>query len=175
MVSYMDIAGYSLILIAFVVGIGRLYDFAGLAVNGWFSRVLKRRTTGIIFLAIPTIMSYPYVLSILSKNIPLVLITELLLVVFGVGAMHAFAPVLASEQFPTKYRYSGSGLAYEISAMIGGMFTPAILSELIGKDVATKYYYIPAFYVIYFVVGLFGILLLKETKDIDLEALDAKA
>jgi len=175
MVSYMDIAGYSLVLIAFVVGIGRLYDFAGLAVNGWFSRVFKRRTTGIIFLAIPTVMSYPYVLSILSKNIPLVLITELLLVVFGVGAMHAFAPVLASEQFPTKYRYSGSGLAYEISAMIGGMFTPAILSELIGKDVATRYYYIPAFYVIYFVIGLFGILLLKETKDISLEALDAKA
>ena len=175
MVSYMDIAGYSLVLIAVVVGVGRLYDFAGLAVNGWFSRVLKRRTTGIIFLAIPTIMSYPYVLAILSKNIPLVLITELLLVVFGVGAMHAFAPVLASEQFPTKYRYSGSGLAYEISALLGGMFTPAILSELIGKDVAGKFYYIPAFYVIYFVVGAVGILLLKETKDIDLEALDAKA
>jgi MFS family permease len=173
MVSYMEIAGYSLVLIAFIVGIGRLYDFAGLAVNGWFSRVFKRRMTGIIFLAVPTIFSYPYVLSILDKNIPMVLITELVLVVFGVGAMHAFAPVLASEQFPTKYRYSGTGLAYELSAVIGGMFTPAILSGLIGNDVTTKYYYIPAFYVLYFAVGLTGILLLKETKDIDLEALDA--
>ena len=96
------------------------------------------------------------------------------MVLFGIGAMHAYAPVLASEQFPTKFRYSGGGIAYNLSAVIGGMFTPALLSELIGKDVVTKFYYIPLFYFIYFIVAVIAILKMKETKDIDLDAIDTQ-
>ena len=33
------------------------------------------------------------------------MISELFLALFSVGLMHAFAPVLASENFPTRYRY----------------------------------------------------------------------
>ncbi len=88
--------------------------------------------------------------------------------------MHAFAPVIASENFPTKYRYSGSGIAYQLSAIIGGMFTPSILTALIGKDVLTKWFYVPLFYFIYFVIAAVALIFLKETKDVKLADLDQK-
>ena len=174
MVSYMKIAGYSLVLIAIVLAVGRVYDFGGLFVNGWMANLMKRKTLGILFLAISTAFSYPFVIAILEKNLFLVFLTEFFMVLFGIGAMHAYAPVLASEQFPTKFRYSGGGIAYNLSAVIGGMFTPALLSELIGKDVVTKFYYIPLFYFIYFIVAVIAILKMKETKDIDLDAIDTQ-
>lgn len=175
MISFMRNYGYSLLLIAGILAVGRVFDFAGVFVNGWFSRIFSRKVTGIIYISVTTAFSYPFVLAILSRNLALIVVSELGLVLFGVGAMHAFAPVIASEQFPTKYRYSGSGIAYELSSVIGGMFTPALLSDLIGKDVVHKFYYVPMMYAVYFVVAAIAIVLMRETRDVDLEQLDRVA
>jgi MHS family shikimate/dehydroshikimate transporter-like MFS transporter len=172
MVDYMSKAGYELSLISFIVLTGRIFDFAGVFMNGWLSQVTKRKLAGYLTVSITTLLSYPYVLSILSKNIPLVLVTQSLIVFLGVGTLHALAPVLTSEQFPTKYRYSGSGIAYELSSVIGGMFTPSILAYLIGSNVSSNYFYIPLLYLIYGLIAIISVSLLRETKGLKLEELD---
>mgnify|MGYP001772511345 CR=1 FL=1 len=174
MVTFMKFLAYPIALISLIVIVGRVYDLSGVFLNAVFTKHLSRRIAGYIMLAITAIFSYLFTYSIIIRNFPLIFISELFLVLFGVGLMHAFAPVLASENFPTKYRYSGSGIAYQLSAVIGGMFTPSILTSLIGKDVLTKWFYVPLFYFIYFVIAAIALALLKETKDIKLAELDQK-
>jgi len=172
MVTFMKFLSYPIILITLIIVIGRIYDFAGVFLNAYFGKRFKRKTAGYIMLAITAAASWLFTWAIVIRNIPLVIIGELFLVLFGVGLMHAFAPVLASENFPTAYRYSGAGIAYQLSAVIGGMFTPSILTALIGKAVMTKWFYVPIFYLIYFVIAAIGLALLRETKGMPLESLD---
>ena len=172
MVTFMKFLYYPIILITSIIVIGRIFDFTGVFLNAYFGKRFKRKTAGYIMLAISAAASWLFTWALLIRNIPLIIIGELFLVLFGVGLMHAFAPVLASENFPTVYRYSGAGIAYQLSAVIGGMFTPSILTALIGKAVMTKWFYVPIFYLIYFVIGVIALLLLRETKGIPLESLD---
>ena len=172
MVTFMKFLAYPVVLISLIIIVGRIYDLAGVFVNAVVSKYFTRRIAGFIMIAVTTAFSYVFTYSLVIKNLPLVFISELFLVLFGVGLMHAFAPVLASENFPTRYRYSGSGIAYQLSAVIGGMFTPALLTALIGKEVMTKWFYVPLFYFIYFIIAAIALALLRETKDIALTKLD---
>ena len=172
MVTFMKFLAYPITLISLIIIVGRIYDLAGVFVNAVVSKYFTRRIAGFIMIAITTVFSYVFTYSLVIKNLPLVFISELFLVLFGVGLMHAFAPVLASENFPTRYRYSGSGIAYQLSAVIGGMFTPALLTALIGKEVMTKWFYVPLFYFIYFIIAAIALALLRETKGIALAKLD---
>ncbi len=171
-VRLMNQLGYSTIIITLTLVVGRVFDFLGVPINGFLARFMRRRTEAIITILITTALSYPYVLALLSRNLAFVLLMQALIVLWGVGILHAFAPTWASEQFPTKYRYSGPGIAYETAAFIGGAFTPAILESLIRNQVERALYIIPGFYAIYAVIAIIAALLLRETKDINLEMLD---
>jgi MFS family permease len=172
MVTFMKFLGYPIALTTMIVVIGRLFDLGGVFLNAYFGKYFTRKAAGYLMLAITAAFSWLFTWAIVIKNIPLVIFSEFFVVLFGVGLMHAFAPVLASENFPTAYRYSGAGLAYETSTIIGAMFTPSILTVLIGKAVTTKWFYVPTFYLIYFAIAAIGLALLRETKGILLESLD---
>jgi MFS transporter, MHS family, shikimate and dehydroshikimate transport protein len=90
----------------------------------------------------------------------------------GIGLLHGLAPILTSESFPTKYRYSGTGISYSLSAILGGMVAPSLLAGLIGEDVAEKWYFVPVIYGIYCVVAVVSLGFIRETRDIALEDLD---
>jgi len=172
MVTFMKFLGYPIALTTMIIVIGRLFDLGGVFLNAYFGKYFTRKAAGYLMLAITAAFSWLFTWAIVIKNIPLVIFIESFVVLFGVGLMHAFAPVLASENFPTVYRYSGAGLAYETSTIIGAMFTPSILTALIGKAVTTKWFYVPIFYLIYFVIAAIGLALLRETKGMPLESLD---
>mgnify|MGYP001626413690 CR=1 FL=1 len=172
MVTFMKFSGYPIALISLIIIIGRLYDLSGVFVNGVFAKYFKRKVAGFMMLAITTISAYFFTMSVVSRNLIGVFVWEFSMVLFGVGLMHAFAPVLAAENFPTKYRYSGPGIAYQLSAVIGGMFTPSILTSLVGKAVTERWFYVPMFYLIYFIIAAIALLLLRETKDLSLAELD---
>jgi hypothetical protein len=38
---------------------------------------------------------------------------------------------IASESFPTRFRYSGSGIAYSLSAILGGMIAPVLTGFIV--------------------------------------------
>lgn len=88
-----------------------------------------------IAFGLTTLLSYPFVLAVLSKRIWLVMALQIPLSFFGIGVLHGLAPIVASESFPTKFRYSCAGVAYNLSGVLGGMIAPALLAGLTGQDV----------------------------------------
>ena len=100
-------------------------------------------------------------------------ILECLIVLFGMGLLHGLVPILTSETFPTKFRYSGAGISYGLSGILAGMIAPPLLARLIGQDVVHHWHYLPAIYAIYGIAAMFALLFIRETRNIKLEDLDA--
>ncbi len=78
----------------------------------------------------------------------------------------AFGPVgaLLPELFSTKVRYSGSGIAYNLAAIVGAAFTPTIatwLAENWGIRSVGLYLAVMA------IACLVSLLTIKETKTVD--------
>lgn len=171
-ISFMGSAGIPLALTATIILVARVGDILGIFVSGPFANFFKRKGVAYGAILLTTALSYPYVMSILAKNVPLTMFFQFLVTLFGVGLLHGLAPVLTSESFPTKFRYSGAGISYNLSAVLGGMLAPSILAGMIGKDAIGNWYYIPAIYVIYAVVAIVALMFVRETRDVNLDVLD---
>ncbi|UUV93755.1 MHS family MFS transporter [Limosilactobacillus fermentum] len=78
----------------------------------------------------------------------------------------AFGPLGAvlPELFPTKVRYSGSGIAYNLAAIIGAAFAPTIATWL-----ATNWgiHSVGLYLALMAVLCVFSLLTMKETRDVD--------
>jgi MHS family shikimate/dehydroshikimate transporter-like MFS transporter len=171
-ISFMTSAGIPLATSAIIIFISRIGDLAGVAICGPLADLFKRKTVAYVAIVVTTVLSVPFVLAILNKQIWLVMFLQFLITFFGIGLLHGLAPILTSESFPTKYRYSGTGISYSLSAIMGGMIAPSLLAGLIGPDVVGKWYYVPVIYAIYCVVAVVSLLFIRETRDIALEELD---
>lgn len=173
MISFMKSAGIPLATIAITVFVARIGDVIGVVASGPMADAVKRRQVAYLAVAVTTLLSYPYVLAILHKQVALVMALQFLITLAGVGLLHGLAPILTAESFPTRYRYSGTGIAYSLSAIFGGMIAPSLLAGLIGRNVAEKWYFIPVIYAIYAVVAAVALLFIRETRDLPLDELDA--
>jgi MFS family permease len=171
-ISFMNSAGIPLTTTATMLVIGRVGDAFGVVISGPLANLLKRRGLAAFAMAITTVLSYPFVLAILDKHLVAIALLQFLLTFLGVGILHGLGPILMSESFPTKFRYSGAGIAFNLSAIFGGMAAPSILAAFIGSDVAAKWYYVTIIYVLYCLVGVLALSFVRETRDVDLEALD---
>ena len=78
------------------------------------------------------------------------------------GPCGAYLP----ELFPANVRYSGSGLAYNLSSILGGAFAPTIATALVlSFGIQGVGWYLLAMSVVAFV----ALLLIKESKDMQFE------
>ncbi len=75
----------------------------------------------------------------------------------------------------TKFRYSGTGISYSVSAILGGMIAPSVLAGLIGQDALRNWHYVPLVYGIYCVVAMVALAFIRETRDLRMEELDQQA
>src|SRR5262249_37528334 len=82
------------------------------------------------------------------------------------------APILSSESFPTRFRYSGTGISYNLCQIYGGMLAPSVLALLIGQDAFHRWYYVPIMYAIYCTAAMVALLFVRETRDVSLRDLD---
>jgi MFS family permease len=172
-ISFMDFAGIPLATTATLLLIARFGDVLGVVLSGPCADLLRRKGVAYMAIGLTTILSYPFVLAILARNITLIATLQLLITFFGIGLLHGLAPILTSEAFPTKFRYSGTGISYSLSAMFGGMIAPSLLAGLIGRDVAQKWFYVPIVYAVYCGVAVFALAFIRETRDLDFEELDS--
>ncbi len=174
-ISFMKFAGIPLATTATILLLSRIFDALGVIVSGPLADLLKRKTVAYAAIAVTTLLSYPFVLAILGKRILLIMVLQFLMTFFGIGLLHGLAPILSSESFPTKFRYSGTGISYSLSAILGGMIAPSLLAGLIGQDVLHKWYYVPVVYGVYCVAAVLSLLFVHETRDVTLEDLDRDA
>ncbi len=174
MISFMHFAQIPLATIAIIIFLSRIADVAGVVLSGPLADLCKRKVVAYLALGVTTILSYPFVLAILRKHILQVGILQFLIVLLGMGVMHGLTPILTSETFPTKFRYSGSGISFGLGGVLGGMIAPSLLAKLIGADVLHKWYFVPIVYGIYCGAAMLALLFIRETRDVRLEDLDFK-
>jgi MFS family permease len=173
-ISFMKFAGIPLATTATILLVARVGDILGVIFSGPCADLLKRRTVAYITIGLTTLLSYPFVLAILGRRILMVGVLQFLITFFGIGLLHGLAPILTSESFPTKFRYSGAGISYSLSAIFGGMIAPSVLAGLIGQDVRHKWYFVPVIYAVYCVVAMVALLFIRETRDVSLEEMDGE-
>jgi MFS transporter, MHS family, shikimate and dehydroshikimate transport protein len=171
-ISFMRFAGIPLATTAAIMIVGRVGSLLGVFASGPIADFCKRRVAAYLAIGLTTLLSYPLVLAILNKRIGLVTVLEILVHLFGVGVLLGLAPILACESFPTKFRYSGTGISFNLAGVLGGMIAPPLVAGLIGQDVFHKWYYIPIVYGIYCAVAMIALLFIGETRDLKLEDLD---
>jgi MFS transporter, MHS family, shikimate and dehydroshikimate transport protein len=171
-ISFMRFAGIPLATIAMVLMVSRVADIAGVLVSGPFADRYRRKKVTYVAVGLTTLLSCPFTLAILSRRIWLVLTFQLLVSFFGIGLLHGLAPILAAENFPTKFRYSGAGISYALAGIVGGMTAPSLLAGLIGEDVRERWHFVPLLYGVYCVLAMVALLFIRETRDISLSELD---
>jgi MFS family permease len=172
LVSFMRFAGIPLATTAAIMIVGRVGSLLGILASGPTADLCKRRVTAYIAIGLTTLLSYPLALAVLNKRIALVTLLEILVHFINVGILLGLAPILTSESFPTKFRYSGTGISFNFAGVLGGMIAPSLLAGLIGQDVFHKWYYIPIVYGFYCAVAMLALLFIRETRDLKLEDLD---
>jgi MFS family permease len=171
-VSFMRLAGIPLATTAVIIFLSRLADITGVLLSGPLADFCKRRRLAYFAIGVTMAISYPFTLAIMRKHIALVAVMQFLIVLFGMGLLHGLVPILTSETFPTKFRYSGAGISYGLSGIMAGMIAPPLLARLIGQDVTNHWFYLPLVYVVYGIVAMAALLFIRETRDIRLEDLD---
>jgi len=171
-ISFMSFAGIPLGTTATIIFLSRIADVLGVCLSGPLADLFKRKMLAYCAIGLTTLLSYPFALAVLRKHIATVMILQCVIVILGMGALRGLIPILTSENFPTKFRYSGSGISFGLGGVLGGMMAPPLLASMIGQDVAHKWYYVPVVYAVYCGAAMLGLLFLRETRDLRLEDLD---
>ena len=174
-VSFMRLAGIPLATTAVIIFLSRIADVLGVLVTGPLADMLRRRKLAYAAIGISTALSYPFALAIYGKQVLLVGVLQFLIVLFGMGLLHGLVPILTAESFPTKFRYSGSGISFNLAGVLGGMIAPPVLAKLIGSDVRHNWIYVPLVYSVYCAAAMIALLFIRETRDVRFEDLDVTA
>ncbi|WP_063058458.1 MFS transporter [Nocardia sienata] len=84
--------------------------------------------------------------------------------------MYAGQPAIMAEMFPTRMRYSGVSLGYQVTSIVAGSLAPIIAVKLLdtyGSSVPIAWYLAGAA-----AVSAIAVLAARETKGLDLESID---
>jgi MFS family permease len=84
--------------------------------------------------------------------------------------MYAPQPAIMAEMFPTRMRYSGVSLGYQVTSIVAGSLAPIIAVKLL--DVYGSSVPIAIYLALACAVTLIAVVFTRETNGIDLEALD---
>ncbi|WP_410873336.1 MFS transporter [Nocardia sp. A7] len=86
------------------------------------------------------------------------------------GFMYAGQPAIMAEMFPTRMRYSGVSMGYQVTSIVAGSLAPIIAVKLLdefGSSVPIAWYLACAA-----TVTVIAVVCAKETRGIDLESVD---
>lgn len=142
---------------------GWVLDLVGVAV----SDIIGRRPMIVISVAL-TLAMLPFFFPLVTTANPLLIIIAMM-ILFGVspaGLGSATTQVLITESFPTKYRYSGTGLSVAFAGFVTGLLTVFGMPSIIvfSNGPLNAWPWIIGISAILIVPGLVSTLILKETR-----------
>ncbi|MEU2000719.1 MFS transporter [Rhodococcus sp. NPDC019627] len=85
--------------------------------------------------------------------------------------MYAGQPAIMAEMFPTRMRYSGVSLGYQVTSIVAGSLAPIIAASLLNRYHSSVP--IAIYLAIASLVTVVAVVVAKETKGISLESIDA--
>jgi len=86
------------------------------------------------------------------------------------AVMYAPQPAIMAEMFPTRMRYSGVSLGYQVTSIVAGSLAPIIAVKLL--DVYDSSVPIAIYLALACAVTLIAVVFTRETKGVDLKSLD---
>lgn len=130
-------------------------------VFGWLSDQIGRRAVYAIGTIFFGLYAFPMFWLLDTGNPALITLAITLGLGIGHAATGSLHGVIYAEQYPTRYRFSGSSTAYQLSGIVSSAPTPLIAAWLVartGSSSAVSWYVVVAA-----VISLICILLVKET------------
>jgi len=100
----------------------------------------------------------------------IVILSAIILGLLFHALMYAGQPAIMAELFPTRMRYSGVSLGYQVTSIVAGSLAPIIATALLSQF--DSYIPVAIYIVIACVITLVAVLALKETKGISLHDVD---
>jgi metabolite-proton symporter len=157
--AYRDFLVLQLVSVLFFAG--------GIPVTGWLADKFGRRSTLLVVTAVIMVFGLSFGLLLNADGMSegsmlLFLVIGMILMGFTFGPMSAVLP----ELFPTNVRYTGSGIAYNTSSILGAAVAPFIATWLAtshGVGWVGVYLFVAA------ALTFVALLVMRETKD---ESLD---
>ena len=105
-----------------------------------------------------------------TKNVFIILLTIIVGLVFH-GLMYAGQPAIMAEMFPTRMRYSGVSIAYQVTSIVAGSLAPVFATEWLKAT--GSWWPTPVYLAAASVITAIAVLTMRETKGASLHALDA--
>jgi MFS family permease len=101
---------------------------------------------------------------------PVIIVAAISLGLFIHAFMYAPQPAIMSEMFPTRMRYSGVSLGYQVTSIVAGSLAPIIATALLSST--GSYVPVAVYLAIAAGVTLIAALSMRETKGSSLHELD---
>ncbi len=136
---------------------------------GRFTDTRGRRpvyATGVILMMVWGVVAFPM---FNTANLGIILAA----IVLGLAIhalMYAGQPAIMAEMFPTRMRYSGVSLGYQVTSIVAGSMAPIIATWLL--KVYGSWVPVAGYIVFAALVTLVAVFFMRETKGIDLSAID---
>jgi MFS family permease len=108
---------------------------------------------------------------LMSTGQPIVIWAAISLGLVFHAAMYAGQPAIMAEMFPTRMRYSGVSLGYQVTSIFAGSLAPIIATSLLsqyGSSVPVAIYVLIAC-----VITIVAVAFSRETRGVDLRDIDA--
>ncbi len=167
--SYMSTLGYNesqgcLTLAATLISMSIIFP-----ISAYISDLYGRKNVIVASSLVLIISIYPAFIALHSMNFEIALLSQILFSAI-VGAYMGPVPTLLVELFPTRVRFTGVAISYNLSAAIFGGTAPmigAVLYQYTGEQISFAYYLTALS-----LVCLIALFFYKETYKIDLTQVD---
>jgi MHS family shikimate/dehydroshikimate transporter-like MFS transporter len=109
-----------------------LLELVSLPLFGWLSDKIGRRPFYILGALFTIAFAFPLFWMLESKSAALVFTAVMMAMNFGHGMMFGLESCYFPELFGPRVRYSGASFGFQLSAAIGGGFSPIIATAMVG-------------------------------------------
>jgi len=109
-----------------------LFELISLPLFGWVSDQIGRRPMYIMGALFTIAFAFPLFWMLESKSVALITTAIILAMNFGHGMMFGPESTYFPELFGSRVRYSGASFGFQVSAAIGGGFSPIIATAMVG-------------------------------------------
>jgi MHS family shikimate/dehydroshikimate transporter-like MFS transporter len=109
-----------------------LLELVTLPLFGWMSDKIGRRPHFILGALFTIVFAFPLFWMLESKSTALIFAAVTIAMNFGHGMMFGIESCYFPELFGSRVRYSGASFGFQVSAAIGGGFSPIIATAMVG-------------------------------------------
>jgi MFS family permease len=137
-------------------------EIAVVPIVGALSDRIGRRPIYMFGIVVCGALGFAYFPALGSGNTGLAWLMIVLMLAIGTGCMFSLQGTLFAEMFSTHTRYTGIGVAYQVSALVGGAPTPAIATAL-AAAFGQSYWPVAIYLAAICAISLICLILAKET------------